>query len=76
MVVNADKEMLFQSCDSGALNAIAFEHNGGFEFAVHSIDLLDGIGERKRTIDGGNTVVEHDFDLLAELTQHFAAGEY
>jgi hypothetical protein len=68
VVVDTDKESVFQSLKTGTVDAIALENNCRFIVAGNSTGLHNLIGKREGLVDTRDAVVENDVCLLA----HFA----
>ncbi len=79
MVVDVDEGAAFETEESGAVDAVAFEQDGG-SVAV-GVDVVcgggvvDAIQVGKGAVGGGNGVGEDDIDLTAELVEYLGEGK-
>src|SRR5580765_2257205 len=75
MVVDADEESIFEAFKSRAMDAVAFENDGGFVVACHSTGLNHLIGKWKGLVDARYAVMQNYISLLPHLAQNLTAGE-
>ena len=66
MMINADKEMIFQSCQARTLNTVAFQDDRGFVLTVYSVGLYNFVSKRKAAIDPRNAIMQNYLGFLAE----------
>src|SRR5207253_1466927 len=58
-----------------ALNAVAFQDDGGFVLPVYSIALNNSVRERQRPINTWHAVAQHNIRLFAHRAQNLAASQ-
>jgi hypothetical protein len=75
VVIDADEEAILQTFETRAMNAVAFQNDGGLVSTSDPVGLDNFVGEGKRTINARNAVVQNDIGLLAHGPQDLAAGK-
>jgi hypothetical protein len=75
MMVDADQKSILQTFEPGPVNAVTLQNNRRFVIAQDVARLHNLIGERKRTVDTGNAIVQNYIGLLAHGAQNLATGE-
>ncbi len=75
MMVDADQEPIFQPLEPGAVNAVTLQNDRRLVVAQHAAGLHNLIGERKRTVDARDAIVQHNIGMLAHRAQNLAAGQ-
>ncbi len=75
MVIDVDQELVFQSVQAGALDAVTLQDDGSLVVAVDAFRLNNFAGVGQRLINAGHTVAQNDVGLLAHCEQYLAAGQ-
>jgi hypothetical protein len=72
-MINVNKELILQSLQPCALNAIALQKNCCVVIAIYAFGLNDGRSERQLLVNAGYAMAQHHFCLLAHPPQDFLA---
>ena len=74
-MIDVNQKALFQPFKACALNAVAFQDDGGFVLPVYPIALNNSVRERQRPIHTWHAVAQHNIRLFAHRVQNLAAGQ-
>src|SRR5438105_14662044 len=74
-MIDVNQKALFQAFEPSALNAVAFQDDGGFVLPVYSIALNNSVRERQWPIHTWHAVAQHNIRLFAHRVQNLAASQ-
>src|SRR5208337_2070132 len=75
MMVDADQKPVLQPLEPRAVNAVALQNNRRIVTAHNLARLHHLVGERQRTVNARDAVVQYNVGVLAHGAQHLAAGQ-
>ena len=76
MVIDIDQEEIFETVQSGALQAIAFQQNHRVVRTFHALRDVNLIDAGQLTVMSRNSVCRHQVGSLAHLLQHHSQRQH
>ena len=75
VVIDVDQELVLQSLQAGALDAVTLQNDGSLVVAVDGLRLDNFAGVGQRLVNAGHAIAQNDVGFFAHRPQDLAAGQ-